>query len=105
MLFRKEKVNEKGMKWIISALGIDRCFCTSWITLFEGDKSKRSDLKDVWVKLKELELDNGGVPYWTGPLWEPIVLPRVNKGFYSVMKKIKKVMDPNSILHPLTFGL
>jgi FAD/FMN-containing dehydrogenase len=105
MLFRKERVNEKGMKWIISALGIDRCFCTSWITLFEGDKSKRSDLKNVWGKLKELELDNGGVPYWTGPLWEPVVLPRVNKGFYSVMKKIKKVMDPSSILHPLTFGL
>jgi len=104
-LFRKEKVNEKGMKWIISALGVDRCFCTCWITLFEGDRSKHADLERVWGKLKEMELESGGVPYWTGQLWEPHVLPRVNQGFYSVLKRIKSVVDPNSILHPSTFGL
>ncbi|WXG43207.1 MAG: FAD-binding oxidoreductase [Promethearchaeati archaeon SRVP18_Atabeyarchaeia-1] len=104
-LFKREKVNEKGMKWIISALGVDRCYSTAWITLFEGDPAKRSELEKVWNQLKEMELESGGVPYWAGPLWEPHVLPRVGQGFYSVLKKIKSVIDPNSILHPSTFGL
>jgi FAD/FMN-containing dehydrogenase len=104
-LFKREKIDEKGMKWIISALGVDRCYSTAWITLFEGDPSRRDDLKRVWNQLKEMELENGGVPYWTGLLWEPHVLPRLGKGFHSVLKRIKSVIDPNSILHPLTFDL
>lgn len=86
-------------------LGVDRCYSTAWITLFEGDPAKRSELEKVWNQLKEMELESGGVPYWAGPLWEPHVLPRVGQGFYSVLKKIKSVIDPNSILHPSTFGL
>jgi FAD/FMN-containing dehydrogenase len=104
-LFKKERVNEKGMKWIVSALGVDRCFCTAWITLFEGDPNRREELKKVWNQLKEMELESGGVPYWTGPLWEPHILPKVGQGFYSVLKKVKSVVDPNSILHPSTFEL
>jgi hypothetical protein len=104
-LFKREKVNENGMKWIISALGVDRCFSTAWITLFEGDPSKRDEMRKVWNQLKEMELESGGVPYWTGPLWESHVLPRVSQGFYSILRKMKSAIDPNSILHPLTFGL
>jgi len=104
-LFKKEKVTEKGIKWIISALGVDRCYCTAWITLFKGEQTKVDDLKKVWNQLKEMELEGGGVPYWTGPLWEPHVLPRVGQGFYSVLKKVKNAVDPNSILHPSTFEL
>jgi FAD/FMN-containing dehydrogenase len=104
-LFKKEKLNEKGITWIISALGVDRCYCTAWITLFRGEQTKTDELKNVWDQLKEMELESGGVPYWTGPLWEPYVLPRVGQGFHSVLKKLKSVVDPNSILHPSTFEL
>jgi hypothetical protein len=104
-LFKRDKVSEKGIKWIISALGVDRCFSTAWITLFQGDPSKRDELERTWNKLKEMEIESGGVPYWTGPLWEPHVLHRVNQGFYSILKKIKIALDPNSILHPTTFDL
>ena len=52
-----------------------------------------------------MEMESGGIPYWTGPLWEPYVLPKVSQGFYSILKKIKRAIDPNMILHPTTFEL
>ncbi len=105
-IFEKYDVKGRGMNWIISALGVDRSYCTGWITLFMGPSENRELMEKVWGELKQLELSTGGaVPYWCGPLWERECLSRVSPAFHNLLRKIKGVLDPNNILHPTVFGL
>ncbi len=105
-IFKKYDVKGKGMNWIISALGVDRSYCTGWITLFMGDPTNKPLMEKVWSELKQMEFSTGGaVPYWCGPLWEGECLSHVSPNFYDLLKKIKGVLDPNNILHPMVFGL
>lgn len=105
-IFEKHDVKGKGMNWIISALGVDRSYCTGWITLFMGDQSNKELMEKVWGELKAMEFSTGGaVPYWCGPLWEKECLSRVPPDFHNLLKKIKGVFDPNNILHPMVFDL
>ena len=104
-LVNKYNLKEKGFNWIISALGVDHCFTSGWITLFLGDETEKELMYKVWDELKEMEMDLQGVPYWTGKLWESYALDRVNPEFYNLMKDIKEALDPKNIIHPLTFNL
>jgi len=104
-LFEKYALKSHGITWIISALATDRCYTTGWITLFLKDSEKRPLVEKVWHKLREFEIASGGVPYWTGLLWEEFVLPSVNPTFYETLRKLKNSFDPNHIFHPQVFGL
>jgi len=105
-IFEKYRLKERGANWIISALAADRCYCTGWITIFMGPSSNKDVVEAAWQELKKIEMETGGaVPYWNGPLWEEETLRRVSAGFYEALKRIKKALDPNSILHPMVFGL
>ncbi len=102
-LFKKYDMKPNEINWIISALATDRCYCTGWITLFLKDPTKRPLLEKIWHELRELEISNNGVPYWTGLLWEDYVLQRVNPAFYETIQKIKNALDPYHIFHPGVF--
>lgn len=105
-IFRKYGVDkDPEITWVASALGIDRCHCTGWITLFLKNPEKKRILEKTWSDLRKVIIETGGVPYWAGLLWEEYVLPRVHYGFFDLLKKIKRTLDPNNILHPLVFGL
>jgi hypothetical protein len=84
---------------------VDHCFTSGWITLYLKDKSKEELMYKVWDELRELEIENEGVPYWTGKLWEPYVLKRVDPNFYNLLKELKSTLDPKNIIHPYTFEL
>lgn len=103
-LFEKNNLKANGITWIISALATDRCFCTGWITLFLKDHEKRPLIEKVWHELREFEISSGGVPYWTGPLWEEYVLQTVNPTFYETLRKIKDLLDPEHTFHPQVYG-
>ncbi len=64
------------------------------------NKEKIDILNKVWEDLKEAEMELGGVPYWTGKLWEPQALKRVNPAFIDLMSRVKKTLDPQNIIHP-----
>ncbi|MEJ2277740.1 MAG: FAD-binding oxidoreductase [Candidatus Lokiarchaeota archaeon] len=104
-LVSKYELKENNINWIISALGVDHCFTSGWITLYLKDKSKEKIILKVWDELREIEIENEGVPYWTGKLWEPYVLKRVDTNFYDLLKKLKSTLDPKNIIHPYTFEL
>ena len=101
----KYKFKENGFNWIISALGVDHCFSSGWLTIFMGDRTKEEILQKAWHELREMEIELGGVPYWTGKLWEPYALKIVDPTFINAMKRIKKALDPKNIIHPTVFGL
>ncbi|MBD3193884.1 MAG: FAD-binding protein [Candidatus Lokiarchaeota archaeon] len=104
-LANKYELKKNGFNWIISALGVDHCFTSGWITIFMKDRSNKEITYEVWDELRELEMELDGVPYWTGKLWEPYALKRVNPSFYKTLKQLKKTLDPKNIINPLTFGL
>ncbi|TXT64367.1 MAG: hypothetical protein BAJALOKI3v1_220031 [Promethearchaeota archaeon] len=101
----KYKLKENGFNWIISALGVDHCFTSGWITMYMKDDLKKDIIYDVWDELREAEMELDGVPYWTGKLWEPYALKRVNPTFYNMLKKLKNTLDPLNIINPNTFEL
>jgi glycolate oxidase len=101
----KYELKENDFNWIISALGVNHCFTSGWITLFMKDHSKKDIMKKAWDELREAEIDLDGVPYWTGKLWEPYVLGRVDPTFYEIFKQLKNSLDPDGILNPGLFGL
>ena len=101
----KFKLKENGFNWIISALGVEHCFTSGWITIFMKDKNKKEILDKVWDELREIEMELGGVPYWTGKLWEPYAIKRVNPQFYDLLKKLKSTLDPQNLLHPDVYEL
>ncbi|NVM02234.1 MAG: FAD-binding oxidoreductase [Candidatus Helarchaeota archaeon] len=104
-LANKYQLKENGFNWIISALGVDHCFTSGWITIFMGDKNKKDLVYKAWEELREIEMELGGVPYWTGKLWEPYALDRVNPSFIGLLKTLKKALDPKNLLHPMVFEL
>jgi len=104
-LFQRHCLKEKNITWVASALGVGHCHCSGWITLFLGKGAREEDLKACWQELKELELKLDAVPYWSGLLWEPHILPRTAKPLLGLVATLKKALDPNNILHPSTFGL
>jgi FAD/FMN-containing dehydrogenase len=104
-LFEKNKLKSNGINWIISGLATDRCFFATWITLFLKNPEKKELLEKVWHELREYEISEHGVPYWTGKLWESYVLPRTEPTFHDTLSKIKNALDPEHIFHPQVFGL
>lgn len=103
-LFEKYDLKSHGITWIISALATDRCYCTGWITLFLRDSKQRPLIEKVWHELRTFEIASGGVPYWTGLLWEDYVLQSVNPTFHDTLRKIKDSLDPQHTFHPQVFG-
>jgi len=101
----KYKLKENGFNWIISALGVDHCFTSGWITMYMKDKTKKDIVLKAWDELREKEMELNGIPYWTGKLWEPYVLKRVNPNFYNLLKKLKNTLDPLNIINPMMFEL
>ncbi len=101
----KYKLKENKFNWIISALGVNHCFTSGWITIYMKDPLKKEIIYKVWDELREAEMHLDGVPYWTGKLWEPYVLDRVNPTFYKVLKQLKATLDPFNIINPMTFEL
>ena len=104
-LANKYELKKNGFNWIISALGVDHCFTSGWITIFMKDKEKRNIMTKIWDELREIEMELGGVPYWTGKLWEPYALKLVNPNFHDLLKNLKKTLDPQNLLHPTVFDL
>ncbi|MHA1405204.1 MAG: FAD-binding oxidoreductase [Candidatus Helarchaeota archaeon] len=104
-LASKHELKQNDFNWIISALGVNHCFTSGWITIFMKNKEKTDILNKVWEDLKEAEMELGGVPYWTGKLWEPQALKRVNPAFIDLMSRVKKTLDPQNIIHPSVFGM
>ncbi|MEX2682761.1 MAG: FAD-binding oxidoreductase [Candidatus Sigynarchaeota archaeon] len=99
---KKHELKQNQINWIISALGVSHCYTSGWITLFLKDKSKQDVLDAAWNELKAAEMVSG-VPYWTGKLWEPYVLPMTSPAFLDVMKRVKEALDPDNIIHPQVF--
>lgn len=98
---RKHDLKGNGINWIFSALGVDHVFSSGWVTLFLKDKTKRPVLDAAWEELKRFEIEaTCGIPYWTGPLWEPHALPVAGEGFKKVMVTLKRALDPGNIIHP-----
>ena len=104
-LFEKNNLKSNEVNWIISGLATDRSYFATWITLFLKDPEKKPLLEKVWHELREYEITEHGVPYWTGLLWEDYVLPRTNPAFYETLRKIKDALDPEHIFHPQVFGM
>jgi len=104
-LAEKYQLKENDFNWIISALGVDHCFTSGWITIYMKDQKKQEIVLNVWDELREAEMELGGVPYWTGKLWEPYALKRVNPNFYNMLEKLKQELDPLNIINPKTFEL
>jgi FAD/FMN-containing dehydrogenase len=102
-LARKHGLKQNGINWIISALGVAHCYTSGWITLFLKDKAKQKILDAAWDELRSREIASGGVPYWTGMLWEPYVLPITNPAFLDVMERVKEALDPDNLIHPQVF--
>ncbi|MBN2152729.1 MAG: FAD-binding oxidoreductase, partial [Candidatus Lokiarchaeota archaeon] len=84
---RKHELKKNQINWIISALGVAHCYTSGWLTLFLKDKSKRAILDAAWDELRASEMASG-VPYWTGKLWEPYVLPMTSPAFLDVMRRV-----------------
>jgi FAD/FMN-containing dehydrogenase len=104
-LAKKYQLKENGFNWIISALGVDHCFTSGWITIFMKNKEKKDIMTKAWDELREIEMELGGVPYWTGKLWESYALERVNPSFHNLLKNLKKTLDPQNLIHPTVFDL
>ncbi len=100
---KKHDLKGNSINWIISALGVSHCYTSGWLTLFLKDKAKQGVLDAAWDELRSAELASGGVPYWTGKLWEPYVLPITNPAFLDLMKHIKEALDPDNLIHPQCF--
>ncbi|TFF98725.1 MAG: FAD-binding oxidoreductase [Promethearchaeota archaeon] len=104
-LANKYSLKENGFNWIISALGVNHCFTSGWLTIYMKDRSKTEIIEKAWDELRQIEMNLGGVPYWTGKLWEPYVLESVNPSFYKLLKKLKNTLDPDNIINRNMFQL
>ncbi len=97
---KKHEFKQNKINWIISALGVNHVFCSGWLTMFLGDKSRKDIIERAWAELRDAEMDSAGVPYWTGKLWEPHAVPLASDDFLDLLRKIKIALDPDNIIHP-----
>jgi len=75
--------------------------------LIPFDKSNEKEIEEIRAMVKELAemiLDIGGVIYKMPPWVAPKIMERADPGFVSLLKKIKKTLDPNGILNPHHLG-
>ena len=75
--------------------------------LIPFDKSNEEEINEIRSMVKELAtaiLDIGGVVYKMPPWVAPTVMERADPEFVSLLKRIKKQLDPNGILNPHHLG-
>lgn len=75
--------------------------------LIPFDKSNDEEINDIRNMVQELAqsvLDIGGVVYKMPPWVAPKIMKKADPGYVSLLKRIKKTLDPNSILNPHHLG-
>ncbi|MHA1723145.1 MAG: FAD-binding oxidoreductase [Candidatus Baldrarchaeia archaeon] len=71
------------------------------IVLFDPkDPQEFERVERLDTEMTEIYLDMGGIPYRPNAMVHaPLVMSKA-AGYYNLLKKIKKVLDPNGIMHP-----
>lgn len=71
----------------------------SVISFLQRDKMQKENIKRAWNELAERMVGMGVNPHPIGALWPKEVLSNLGST-YELIKKIKKLLDPNNLLNP-----
>ncbi|MEM2882890.1 MAG: FAD-binding oxidoreductase [Candidatus Bathyarchaeia archaeon] len=70
-----------------------------------ADKGERRKVRELMEGLVELTLDLGGLIYKAHPWVAKVMLSRAHPGYMKLLKRIKRLLDPNRIMNPGKYGL
>ncbi|MEM0240870.1 MAG: FAD-binding oxidoreductase [Candidatus Nezhaarchaeales archaeon] len=82
----------------------DRSVVVIVVTYFDPSNKQETELAiKVWNEIKNRLFDLGACPYRMGALWAD-QMPKLG-AYYEVLKRLKRVLDPNNIMAPGIMGL
>jgi glycolate oxidase len=104
-IFKEYEIEKYGIRYEIVAFAVSNSF------LFSSVFHYREDNEDVLKVAKKMAEEfyrrntlAGGAYHQMGILAHPSVVPQI-KPVHELLKKIKKALDPNGILHPGMMGI
>ncbi|MEM0232759.1 MAG: FAD-binding oxidoreductase [Candidatus Nezhaarchaeales archaeon] len=82
----------------------DRSVVVIVVTYFDPSSRQEAELAiKVWNEIKNKLFELGACPYRMGALWAD-QMPKLGL-YYEVLKKLKRILDPNNIMAPGIMGL
>ncbi|MCX8142185.1 MAG: FAD-binding oxidoreductase [Candidatus Nezhaarchaeota archaeon] len=93
-----------GLKVGAGGFVCDRSVVVIVVTYFNPSSKQESELAlKAWHEIKNKLLELGACPYRMGALWAD-QMPKFGE-YYKLLKKLKKLLDPNNIMSPGIMGL
>jgi|GEM_PF-2578363 len=97
----------KAYSSMIVAMGDDCCIPFYYPWHPRRELSEEAEWNATMEKWKELSnrsfasaLETGSIPYVVSRKWRPYLLNKLDEGYLTYIRAVKKVFDPNNILNP-----
>jgi len=80
--------------------GVHYGMLRAFFTFDKGDIDHTENARQGIVECLRWCLDNGGIPYKPGVDFAKEINKRCDQGYLSLLKRVKKMLDPNNIMNP-----
>jgi len=82
-------------------IGRSHAMMFSWSYVFNrADEDSVREAREALYESDDLALELGGIPWKPGVYGQQAVMERMDPNTLSLMKKVKKLLDPNGIMNP-----
>ncbi len=96
-----EKYDFDSPVFTIRNIGVGQSVIFTFMYPFNrADEKSLDNCRNALVETTRMALDIGGVPWKPSMEEQQMILEKMNPGTASLMKKVKKVLDPNGIMNP-----
>ncbi len=104
-IFEEFEIQKYGMRYEIVAFAVSNSFLFSSVFHYREDNEEVLEIaKKMASEFYRRNALAGGAYHQMGILAHPWIVPQI-KPLHEILKKIKKVLDPNGILHPGMMGI